>query len=426
MANEELWALQRLRVDDEGTFATEQSGSIGNFFDVRFREQPDFTPMVELLDDEATVQRRLQRREKIVGRRRVESLSISSDALPTGTALDSSASNPSSVNDATGVLLKNGLGGWVANKGTTENSGSSTASQTDVASSSEFTVGAPYAAKVNGSYEVRIAQATSTGTPDTITPHVQFSAAPDSGSEVLNSHAFYPTPDPNTTMQAIAESKAGSSDRTDIHWLLGLALNGLSMEFPQNQLARLNYELIGADWLHDDDVGTPLQTGSIGEASHNEGDPIPFLNSHVILADASGTVPYTRQTIDPTELSIEPNLSVAEVPAASGTNGIKRWRHTRPDGPFATASVTFPVTSDEFATFEDARDNRTQYTFSVQVNNVAGKMFYVALPTVQITGVERAGASDFAGITVQMEALDSRLTSGSTDIEQAPMVIGRL
>lgn len=424
MATRTLDRLQRLRVQQESTFASELSGSLGSFEDIRIISAEAQIEM-ENLDDEATTQRTLQTRKKIRGRDRVESLDIEVDFLPTGTALDSGASPGADPSSGHGIVLQAVLGGYEAAAGTTEDgAAASTTTALEVTDATNFSEGSVVGAVVGGTVEVRDVVGKS-GT--TLTPRVAFSAAPDDGGAVYNSYQWYVDESVNKPLQFIAEKE----DRNSIHWLLGCALTGdLGFSLSLAELVRMSFGLSGAKWLHDDDVGTPLAGAetSLQEATYNEADiPLQFIDSTVIFAKTTGGTPATYASIPVSELSIEPSgITHQAHMTPGGTNGISRYQMV-PERPVATASFTAPLEADELRTYEQSWYDEDYYTLSVQFGTTAGKITYISLPSVQITSVQPAASGDYAGYTVTVEAHEDQDQSDfATTKKRSPIRIASL
>lgn len=420
-----LRKLQRLRVKSESTFGSEESGSVGSFTDVRFDTAED-TLENEMLEDAATVQRFYQRHKKVPGRTRVESFNVEMSLLPTGTALNSSASAPGSTPTfGHGVILKQGLGGYNADKGTTEDgTASSTASALEVSDASVLSAGQAIGVTVGGNVELAVIRSIS-GT--TVTPYMDFSGAPDDAAEVLNAHTFYLTDDPSASLQYILEGahKDPSTDREDIVWLLGCAVNELGFTHNTAELIKMNLGHAGREWKHDEDVGTPLAGAetSLQSASYTDTDvPVQFISSKVFLGKVN-SFPGTHRTIDPQEISFSPNVNRIEIPSPQAVNGILQYQMA-PDGPMATVEITGHLTADELREFQQAIQNKDDYYFAVQAGQSSGKIGFVAAPRCQVVNIQRATAGDqLAGYTVTLEALEAN-AGASTELERSPFIVG--
>lgn len=421
--------LRRARVKKEDEFGEEESDDVSNFKDIRIAGKPEFTPENEALDDEGAVQRFYARNEKVPGRTRVEGLTLPTHLLPTGVPLDSGAdAPPSDPNFGHGRVLKEGLGGYHAEIGTTEDSAeSSTDSALEVDDATNFPVGGVMGVVVGGKVEARTIVAKS---GSTLTPRVKFTDDPDDGAEVYNSHLFYLASDPGGSLQFILEGAHvdPSTDREDILWLLGMQLNGLGFELSPAGLAGMSLELIGRQWLHDEDVSTQLSgdEATIETATYEDTDvPQQVINTCLILA--TGSTPMDVRKIPFTELSITPNINRVEIPDPCAVNGVGGYQ-LNPDGPMATAEITAHFTADEMREFEQAHKDKTIYNLSLQVNDAAGKTAYLELSSCQVINWAPATAGEvLAGYTITLEALEDRdMPDLGNDIEASPLRIAVL
>jgi hypothetical protein len=90
-----------------------------------------------------------------------------------------------------------------------------------------------------------------------------------------------------------------------------------------------------------------------------------------------------------------------------------RRQRTR-DGVLARATFTVPY---EDATWITARDDREVRALFLQIGNAGGSCIYIALPTVQVTDVQRAASeTQISGQTVTVESrLDASAAADNTE-----------
>lgn len=407
----EVQGVTRVRVIKETTFGTDLSGSIASFKDVRFNTF-DARLTQELLQDQRAVQRFYAEPMDVLGRKAAE-LTLGMHLEPLGTAIDNAAGALTDPNSAQGVLLKAMMGGWSYDAGSLCASGASSTGCTVTGGQGGRFLPGQVVFLPTGTGNTIEARVIKTRSTDAITWKVATSSSIGVGEAVYNSHTFHMTDDPAESLQFVVES----NERDDIWWLLGLA-GGFSFDLPLNALPTLTASLRGANWKHDDDIGTPLgSVSSLAVATLTDGDPVPFISSEVLFEDATTT---TRTPIDISAISISPNITFEPVSSPSGVNGILRYRARR-QRPMITGSFT---TYFETEGYWEKRDARTKMALTVQVGNVAGKVVFVELPCVQITDVQRADSEGLIGQTVSFKAMEDEYATDQTlEKRRSPMRI---
>jgi len=420
--------IHRMRVAQEAAgaanFAQELSGSIGSFLDVQHKG-PAFASLPrEMLANEALVQRHFQTRLSVPGAKMPE-ISIDTYMTPTGAALIDNVytgSPPSDPTFALGVILQTILGGYLTEEGSTEDAvAASTPSEITVATGhgTRFVAGGVAGFTVGGAVQARQLLDV---TGDVLKPTMALSAAPTDAGIVYNAHNFYLRSLGAATkaLQLIVESE----DRDDLHWLLGLQAQSLSLDFSLRQLVGLALQLKGADWLQDDSVGSPLGGGALAAGTLTDGDPIPALDGECLFGPApTGAAAATLASVDASAVAISPQISHREVSAPGGVNGVRRWElDIKPE--MATCELTLPSESGIIKTLETARDAKTAYMLAYQQNNVGGSTAFVTLPRLQITDVQPSDSSGTRGVKVSARALENDVAT--TDIGRSPMVISLL
>lgn len=409
----QLLNVQRMRVIEEAagsaTFAVEQSASIGSFQDVRYNTV-EATLNQEMLVDAHVNQTPYAQNLDILGRRLCE-LNIETALMPTGTAL-AAGTAPAYTDHALGYILKAILGGYEADQGDVE-AGTSTASRLDVTTSgARWEPGTAVGAVVGGVIEARSIQAIS---GQQLTPRVQFSAVPDAGQPAYNSHTFFMTDDPATSLQFVLET----ADRDDIWWMLGTQLQSLSFDLTVAQLAGMTLNLAGARYLNDTEVSNPISGSAIARATLTDGDPVPFVDSYVqfVTASAGAVAPVS---LDTSAITISPAIAFEPITSPDGVNGIRRYK-MRPAKPILTVEFTIPFENIDFWTQRDARTKKSMF---IQVGNTAGNTALIDIPNLQIQNVQRADSEGLHGITVTAQALeDEWATDQTTELRRSPLRI---
>jgi hypothetical protein len=412
-------------VAQETTFGVEQSSGVGSFLDVQHRGAT-FSKPQEMLANERIEQRPFASATKEQGAKSC-TLEVPMDLTPTGVALDPTGhggSPPSTAEHAQGLILQTLFGGYWTEEGLTEDVGTaSTASTitTNSGASAAFPRGSVAGFIVGGAFEARQIRL-STGT--TLSPLTGLSDVPDDQSTVYNAHVYYPDflGSSAGSLQFVLEN---GLDRDNIWWACGLQATGIQLELGLKQLMRITASLGGAQWHHDDDVGTPIGGSAIAAATYTDGAPIPVLHGECLFA-ARGQ-PTTRTPVCPTEMSLTLNLAYEEIPCIGGVNGIAGYIMTLPDPgmPFATLSMTIPAESANMKTWEAARDAGTLYAWQLQIGNTPGRSAFLGCPRVQITDVQPAEAGPWHGVQVMCDVLenDADVTTG---LGSAPIVLATL
>ena len=410
----QLMQVEKMRVNEEAagsaTYAVELSASLANFKAVRYRTA-QATLTTDMLPDEHVNQTPYAQNLDIVSRRACE-LSVETDLTPTGTGL-AAAAVPAYTDHALGIILKTILGGYEADQGDVENGGTSTSSVMQVTTSgARWEPGTAVGAIVGGVIEARSIESIA---GNALTPRVQFSGAPDNRAIVYNSHTFYLTDDPATSLQFVIET----ADRDDIWWLLGNQLSSLAFDLTVAQLARMTIGLRGAKYLQDDEVANPLAVAepAITRATLTDGDPVPFVDSYAqFVTAASGATAIT--SLDVSAISVTPAITYEPITSPAGVNGIRRMK-LRPAKPIMTVEFTIPFEDEAYWT---QRDARTKKSLFVQVGNTPGGTALIDIPNLQIQNVQRSDSEGLHGLTVTAQALeDEWATDQTTELRRSPL-----
>lgn len=416
----ELKRVERLRIAEEAagssTFAVDLSGSIASFDDLFYRAL-EITLGRDMLPTDQVTQRPYTNPYTVIGRKTAEA-SIETDLLPRGTAL-TAGTTPAYTDTAMGTLLKVIMGGYYADEGDTEDGAfASTTSVVGVATDgSRWTPGGAIGVNNANGFEMR---EVSSIAGNQITPKVQFSAAPTNGSAVTNAETFFLTDDPATSLQMVVET----ADRDDIWWLQGMQASSISFDLTLNALATMTVGLRGADWEHDDDVGTPLGGGALALGTIADGEPIPFYRAYAYF-QTRGAPPMAYSAaneLDISALTLTLDLAYEPIPSPSGVNGVRRWKLV-PRRPMA--SVEFVIPFENESLWDDWAGRQPKALF-IQVGRVAGNTVLLSLPHLQIQNVQRVESSpSLHGIRVTATALEDNATDQTTEIRRTPVRVHR-
>lgn len=386
----ELQNIQRLRVWTESTFATDGTGTLANYTDVPFIEGSLSGTLDRDMLYPETAQQRIDGRANHVLGRKAATLSFSMNLASTGVA---GSDGVTQVQSALGEILAAVFG--VEELSTGEQVQASPTPTTTAfgvadASVSNITDGSIVGLLTGAGSSLEARMVTESG--DTLTSRIAFSAAPSATDDVYAFATYSLASNPSTTLQFIVEG-AEQDDR----WLvLGVQLESMTLDFPLNQLPRVTFSFKAADWMHGDDTASVLTGSAIGTASYTYTSPMR-VDGELLIQDHGTT---TRP--DPTcasAVSVTINLSYADVPCPSGTNGISRWRRIR-NGAAANVSVT---TLYESEAWFDKRDALTAQQMLFQLGTSPGSCFVFDAPNMQILNVQRAPSGDLAGQTIDFE-----------------------
>lgn len=380
--------LQRIRVFEESTFATDMSASIASFQDVRAIGPIDAALPPGFLKDDSLRQRPYEDRKDIQGPRGRAKFALKCYLMPSGVALTNASTAPAAPRTATGRILKAALaGGWFSDKGDLAVAASTTILV-------KATVGTRFSAGraicvptgAGGAYEMRVASGISV---NDISLKMATTNAQTNGAAILNTETFCPG-DPTILggLQFVVESPA----RKAIVWLRGAQLvGGFSLDIPLKGLPILTLNIEAADWYRDHEaaVSTPLNGSSIAAATYTDGDPQPFIKSTLLWGSAGVT---TLGTLDIYEAKFTPSWSCLEVTAPDGPNGIRGWY---PDKPEPLGTFMFKCRVDDASPYNtgffDDMVARTDKQALIQIGNTAGNIYGIDLSRLQIIDVQDIG-----------------------------------
>lgn len=387
-----------MRLNTESAFATDGSGTLGNFVDVPFVEGTA-TVMLErdMLNPEYAQQHLDGRPTQLRGLKRA-TLTFTLNLAPTGTAASNAVAQ---VQGALGEILKNVMGGEVLATGTTINDAGAAATDFDVTVATTLDAGQAVGVSINSILEARPIKVK---TASNLTFRYNFSAAPSNGATVNAAATYYLTQDPNTSMQFILEG----AEQTDRWTVLGGQLDSMAMEIPIGQLPKITFTLKFANWLYGDDAATNLTGSALGVASYTSVAPV-HVTGHFFYTTYSAVTAVTSLPIS--QFTFSPGLAYVPITSPAGTQTISRWRRNRV-APVATGSFVQP-----FETFNqfDHRDDATLKQMLFQWGTAAGSTVLLDIPTAQVVNVQREGGEDVASETVSFECQLDQGTTGTTD-----------
>lgn len=398
----EVHPVQRIRVDEESTFATDQSGSLGSFKEVPAVEgSATWTTNQETLDPGQLVQHIDQQNEKILG---IKSGTLSFDIplAPTGVAADNSTT---SVQSALGEILKTICGGETLAQGDTINDAGAASTDFDVSNVARWGVGRPIGL-LNASSVLEVTEIESISSSNLVMKR-DFSFTPSNGAVCYNSASYHIAKNPTTTLQFAVE---GLID--DDRWLLvGCQLESWSFNFESGQVPTASLSFTVAGWIHGEEASTPLTGVSLGTSTYANFSPVAMKDSAFLMGVAGNAARQAGMAVS--SFSISPNLAYRPITSPGGSASsdiITRYVRTR-QAPTFSGQFTIPF---EDESWRNRKENRDDMYMQLEIGQTAGSMVVLSLPTVQVVDVQRVDSAGIAAQTVNFEArLDSE-TSGDT------------
>lgn len=397
----------------ESTFGTDITASLASFLSVPFNEGTAQMVLTQETHDPLTaVQHHHDYREEVLGKKSC-TLSFTMPLAPTGTAAGDATA---AVQGALGYMLKAAMGGEVLGTGSTFASGW-TAVTGDVAASggSGFAKGTALGwVNDSGVYEMRPIKSVST---DTLATKLAFSDTPDASDVAYSSATYYPTSDPDTSLQFVVRGLESDDD-----WvLLGMQLDSMTITLPlDGTIPTIAFSWKGVDWMYGADAAGSASLTNIAPTTYSNFLPIVG-HAGRFLTQVNGTTTYTGAEVPVSACAFEVPLSYVPITSPGGINGVLRWRLSRNNGPSVTGSyTTYYVDTARFVDRDD-RDSRLVW---YQCGVTAGQSFALEAGTVQYTDVQRVDAGGIASDTVTWKGrLDGDITSPTTDAHYAPFRI---
>ena len=224
---------------------------------------------------------------------------------------------------------------------------------------------------------------------DAITVKEAFSATPVTGTDVRGSVTFYPTEDPDTSLQLIAEGRE-SSDR----WVHRGLQGGfkIAMKIGDGEIPEIAFDLEGATY-------GILSAQAPNALSYGVFTPFSSTYAELTVPTVGAT---TRVKVEQSAVSIEPDFRYGSVKSGGGTETVSRKRR-QATRPLVKGSFTVPF---EDGTWETARSAREDRAFFQQLGNAAGGMWLISAPTIQIVDVQ--GAASDEGVAGQVVSWEGR------------------
>ena len=402
----EVSNIARLRMWSESTFASDGTGTLGNYDDVPFIEGTLTAVLGQEMPHPAHAQQHVDGWSTRIAGLKSCKLSFAMNLAPTGTASGDAVAHSQS---ALGRLFKAVFGGQTLSTGDTV-SANAGASKTVFTAAGTGVVAGDVVGILRGAsaaYEMREVESEAA---DVVTTKLEFSNAPVVSDILYSSATHYLTQNPTESLQFIAEGLA-TGDR----WvLLGMQLESLALENTIGQIPRATFGFQGVSWLTGQDAAY-TSTSALAAASYTNVSVIHAVGELLLQTLGTSTRPTPTKA---SSIAITLNLGYGKVTSPSGTQAVASWRRLR-TAPVATAVITMPYAESETSNESDwllARDAITRKMMSLQFGNVQGKSILITLPTCVITDYQLGDAGGIRSEIVTLEAqTDGDVGSSTTD-----------
>lgn len=387
-------------VEPAGSYAVDNSGTVGDFLSVPMSEgYMASAPMRDMLDPMLAQVRLDGRAERVIGKRSA-AMQLAMLLASHGVDMVGNETQPAATTWALRRLLAATMGGvsltGTEAAATTVSSSTTTTVTVSSGHGDRWTDGQVIACQtVSGSTALEAREVLSVSS-DTITVKEAFSAAPTTSTQARGGVTFYPTEDPDTSLQFIAQGR-----ETADHFLMRGMQGGFQIEAKPGQLAKVTFDLKGA-------ATTKLSDHSgITVPSFSNWSPVAVVASELTVPTVGST---TRAWVAASDISLALGFAYEPVTGYTLTGEtIIRMRRQRPrDGVLARLTFTVPL---EDSTWIDHRDNRTDLAAFWQIGSAAGGGWLISIPTCQVTDV-RLGPSA-SGLSGQIVTLEGRLDASA-------------
>lgn len=407
----QIAAVSALKVIVESTFATDATTSPG-ISSFTFVPANEGTAQVTITEDELdpnyAVQRRVQGREKVLGKKSA-TLKFTMNLAPTGTA---AAASVTAITSALGIMLKATMGAETLGTGTTFTGG--TAIVPTVTSASGITAGG-WIGWSNASGIVEWRQVKSISSLSITLTHA-FSGAPSNTNVCYGAATYSYTEDPAQSLQFIVYGQ-----NTNDRWLLlGCQAAGgfdIAVDPSGKALPTITFNFTAANWLT---TTATVITGTIPDATYSAYNPIVGYAGEFRMFTVGTPTLSTTSRVHVSAITWKPKIAFVPVTSPSGTNTVYRWRAGRTNPPIEATFTTFM----EDLTWWTARDALGDYCQQYTFGTAAGSAVVLCAPTVQVLNPQRANSDqELEGQTVSLAGRCNSDTALTTELAVSPYYI---
>lgn len=391
--------IQRIRVYEEanGSFATDHSGTLGDFRECPFVEGSVNMVLETPQESPAHLQQRIDGKAENVLLPKRWNLDFTTN-LETFTT--KAGDGVTAAQSALGTILKCVMGGQRLGVGDTINDVSASTEGFDVANGSRWQEGSAIglATGTGSTLEIReIQQVTS----NTITLKHLLTSAPANLSTCWNAATYYMgsgNGDDVTSLQFLVEGL----ELNDRFALWGGQLQSMSLDVGPGVIPKVTFSIAGVQWFYADGTNTSanLTTTALTASTYTNNKTLVVLDSEFRVMTV-GTATLTNTLIHAPSINITPNIAYTQHRTPAGVQTVNTWiRLHQP--PVVSGSFTLPY---EDQTWFSARDNLTDKAVFYQIGtSTTDGGILIAAPTTQITNVQRVDIDGIAGQEVSWEA----------------------
>lgn len=405
--------IGRVRAAIESSFATDGTGTMGNFFSVRTDVGKTMGPAPKQIAIAVDPMRSFR------GDSRASELGFKNTSMTVGGQLCSVGTEigngVTTTKDGISKIGEAIFGGYRTAEGSAVASGGSTTGCVVSAGDGvHFLAGQIIfveTAAGSGLYQPTFVQSRST---DTLTFGLALSFSPANTAKVLNTQMLFETDQPTSTLQWLVEF---TRDRDRIFLYAGCAGN-FTIEWPLGQPLMWSSQQDVTTWIHDDELATPQGGSALSVAySYDAGTPVIGRGNTVHFGPANAS---TRVTPDVAEITFDPGVTNLPIPSHNGTEG--RAGYERASGE-AVATITVKAGTE---TYKDAHAAGTEYRLFAQAGNLGGKQIALHLPRCQIVDIEfvEVGGLDFEKLTLRLLPANG-FADQQTDVFRSRFYLGR-
>ncbi len=406
----EITRNARVRAAVEAAFATDGTGTMGDFFQLRVDAIEPPRSAAAPIEVDPLRSFRGQEYPTEFGFAHAQ-LTASGDLVSVGTAIGNGVTT---TKDGLSKMLEVILGGYRTGEGSVVASGASATSfSVSSGDGAQLLDGQIVFIETTSSSSRYLANVIATRSTDALTTLFDHSSTPATSADVLNTQMVYETDKPVGTLQWLVEY---TRDRDDIFLYVGCNGN-LTLTWPLGQKVTWSTQQQVTKSIHDDELATPQGGSALAIYSVDAGTPCIANAGGIHFGPASAT---TRVTPTVLEFTFDPGIAWQEVPSFNGVEG-RAGYEALPGKPMGTITVLAGT-----ETYKDARDAGTIYSLLAQAGNVGGKQLALFCPRVQIVNIEPAEVNGLAGEKITFECLAaSQFPDQSTDVRRYRWALGR-
>lgn len=392
--------IQRLRLYEEpnGSFATDHTGTLGDYIDVPAAENSLRMVLNENSESPSPLQQYIDGMTARIATIRDWTLDFT---IPMGTLATKATDGVAASQIAVGRLLKIAMGGQRLGTGDTINDAGVAVTDFDVTTVARWAAGAALSVNsgTGGTYECR--EIKSISSSNLVLKRV-LSNAPSNGAALRAAATYYLNlgdGDTVTSAQFIVEGL----NTTDRWLLMGGQLASLTFDLTPGAIPKMTFGWKGTNWIDGSTATTDLSASALAAATYSA--------SYIAVRDSTfylSTVANTAQNIIyPSTITITPNIQYEAVRNPGADETVLLWvRKHAP--PVVTGSFIYP---DEDATIGL---DTTSYALEFQIGFTTTGQILMTIPTAQVLSRQRIDVGGVAGQEVTWEARNDSETSEGT------------